>query len=52
MGSTETVSFTVRMPKQLADALDRIAKRELSSRHRELLIAARSHVDADKRRTK
>lgn len=52
MSSTEIVAFTARMPKVLVDALDKIAKRELSSRNRELLIAVRSHVDADRRRAK
>jgi metal-responsive CopG/Arc/MetJ family transcriptional regulator len=50
MSSTETVSFTVRMPKTLVDQLDRIARREFSSRNRELSVAARAHIDADKQR--
>jgi len=52
MSSTETVSFTARMPRALVDALDKLAKRELSSRNRELLIAVRSHIDADKKKGK
>lgn len=43
------MSFTVRMPRQLVTELDRIAKRELSSRNRELLIAARSHIHSNRR---
>jgi metal-responsive CopG/Arc/MetJ family transcriptional regulator len=50
MSPTETVSFTARMPRTLVDALDKLAKRELSSRNRELLIAVRSHIDADRKK--
>jgi len=50
MSSTETVSFTCRMPRTLVDQLDRLAKREFSSRNRELQVAVRAHLDADKQR--
>lgn len=50
MDSTETVSFTARLPRTLVAALDKLAKREYSSRNRELTIAARAHIDADKQR--
>ena len=46
MSTTETVSFTVRMPRKLVDELDKLARREISSRNRELQIAARAHIDA------
>jgi metal-responsive CopG/Arc/MetJ family transcriptional regulator len=47
---TEQMSYTVRMPRKLVEELDRLAKRELSSRNRELQIAARTHIDASKGR--
>jgi metal-responsive CopG/Arc/MetJ family transcriptional regulator len=50
MSATESVSYTVRMPRKLVEELDRLAKRELSSRNRELQIAARAHIDASKGR--
>lgn len=50
MSTTETVAFTARLPRKLVEELDRLAAREASSRNRELLIAARAHLDADKQR--
>lgn len=50
MSSTETVAFTARLPRKMVDELDKLAARESSSRNREILIAARAHLDADKQR--
>lgn len=40
------------MPRKLVQELDRVAKQEISSRNRELQIAARAHIDATRRMPK
>lgn len=49
MSAAETVAFTVRLPKPLHEALQALAERERSSINREVFVACRAHVDADKR---
>jgi len=43
------VEFSVRLPKEMHRQLTAVAKREYSSLNREITIAVRAHLDADKR---
>lgn len=44
------VEFSVRLPKAMHAQLAAVAKREYSSLNREVTIAVRAHLDADKQR--
>ena len=46
------VARTVRLPRAMNLELERLARRELSSANREILVALRAHLDADKQRRK
>ena len=48
--ATRVVAFNVRMPEPMHRNLTQLAARELSSLNREVLIAVRAHLDADKQR--
>ena len=43
------VEFSVRLPKEMHRQLVAVAKREYSTLNREVKIAVRAHLDADKR---
>lgn len=43
----EVVEFSVRMPAPMHAKLAKLAKRELSSLNREVLIAVRTHLHAN-----
>lgn len=49
MSNDELVEFSVRLPKGMHKQLAAVAKREFSSLNREVTIAVRAHLDADKR---
>jgi hypothetical protein len=51
-GGMSTVHFTVRMPAAEHAKLVKLAERELSSLNREITIAVRAHLDADRKRGK
>ena len=44
------VEFSVRLPAAMHKELKRLAGREFSSLNREITIAVRAHLDADKAR--
>jgi len=48
--ATANVQFVARMPEKLHADLARLAAREGTSMNHEMLIALRSHLDADKTR--
>jgi predicted DNA-binding protein len=50
--TSEYVEFSIRVPRAMNGRLERLAKRELSTKNREVLIAIRSHLDANERRAK
>jgi predicted DNA-binding protein len=51
MASTsEYVEFSIRVPRPMHRRLEALAKRELSTKSREVLIAIRAHLDAEERR--
>lgn len=52
MSSAETVTITVRVPRAAHRELSQVANRELSSVNREVNIAIRAHLDANRKRGK
>lgn len=45
----QTVTLSLRIPKALHTAVRTIADREVSSFNREVIIALRAHVDANRK---
>lgn len=50
--SLAPVNFTVRLPADLHNKLVKLADREVSSLNREIIIAVRNHLDANRRGAK
>ena len=47
---SQSIEFSIRLPKVMHKALRQLADREFSTLNREVMIAVRAHLDADKQR--
>ena len=50
--AADFVARTIRLPATMNRELEKLARREFSSANREIIVAIRAHLDADKQRRK